>query len=319
MEKLLFDKDFKNMTSSEKKDYYEELRKQCLLIEDHQPRFCQDLIKRVYPFLRNYKLEIQGEENIPKDTPVLFLVNHSNSHDVFTAYEVLSVLKRRGSVMVSTDCLNPLTTGLFRASNATLLDRRIKEERNSSVLRMSRKVVEGIDGVVFGESTWNLHPTLPMHNIRQGISKISAITQVPIIPVIFEYIENEGIISKEGNLYKKCIIRFGRPHMINHDYDLISQTNILRDEMIKMRTQIWNNNNINKSSIRDIDPLLYVNNIYLKKFKALGFALDSKQEQEYLLFLENEPRENEYTLNSEGILVPGITEKDSNIRKLLRK
>lgn len=308
-----------NLSLSEKKEYYEKLKEQCFLIRDNQFRFGQDIIKNVYSFLRQYKLEIQGEENVPKDSNALFLVNHSNSHDIFTAYEVLSLLQRRASVMVATDCLNSITTGIFNISNATLLDRRKKEERQNSVLALSKKILSGNDGVIFGESTWNLHPILPMHNIRKGVATISAITQVPIIPTIFEYIEEDGILRTEGQLYKKCIIRFGKPVMINYNNNFISHSNQVREEMIKIRRQIWGDYNIKKMCIGDIDPLVYINHTYLKKFNALGFTYDSKKEQEYLLFLENDKKENEYTIDINGNFQPGITEKNFELNKMLRK
>lgn len=309
----------KNLLPSQKKEYYEKLKEQCLLIKDNQFCFGQDAIKIVYPFLRKYKLEMEGEENIPKDSNALFLVNHSNSHDIFTAYEVLSCLQRRGSVMVATDCLNPITTEIFNISNATLLDRRKKEEKQHSIFEMSKKILSGVDGVIFGESTWNLHPILPMHNIRKGTSTISAITQVPIIPTIFEYIEEDGFMKKEGQLYKKCLIRFGEPIMIGYDKDLLIQTNQIRDEMIRIRRQIWHDYSIRKERISDIDPLIYLNHTYLKKFNALGFTYDSKKEQEFLLFLEGESKANEYTIDIEGNFMPGITEKSFELNKILRK
>lgn len=310
---------FENLSVSQRKEYYEKLKEKCLLIKDNQFCFGQDIIKKLYPFLRQYKLEIQGEENIPRDSNALFLVNHSNSHDIFTAYEVLSCLQRRASVMVATDCLNPLTTQIFNISNATLLDRRKKDERENSVLALSKKIIFGNDGVIFGESTWNLHPILPMHNIRKGAATISAISQVPIIPTIFEYIEEDGILKAEGQLYKKCLIRFGKPLMINYDENFIIQSNKIREEMIKIRKQIWKDYNIRRDCISDIDPSIYINHTYLKKFKALGFTYDSKKEQEYILFLENEPKVNEYTIDIDGNLCPGITDKSFELRKILRK
>ena len=226
--RFLSNNELDNLSSLERKEYYENLRNYCLLMKDNQLQIGQGLIKRFYPLLRNYKLEIEGYENIPSDSNALFVVNHSNSHDIFTAYEVLSMLNRKGSVMVATDCLNKVTTKIFNMSNATLLDRRKKEDRESSVYRLSRKILEGNDGVIFGESTWNLHPIMPMHNIKLGASKISAITQVPIIPTIFEYIEINDLVDKEKNLIKKCIIRFGKPIIINYNDNLIMQSNIIR-------------------------------------------------------------------------------------------
>ena len=103
--------------------------------------------------------------------------------------------------------------------------------------------------------------------------------------------------------------------MLNYEEDLITQTNRIKEEMENIRKSIWSSYNINRSSINEIDPNEYINHTYLKKFKALGFTYDSKKEQEFLLFLENELKENEYTIDDKGDFVPGITEKDSKIIK----
>ena len=315
---FLSNKELEKLSPSKRKEYYEKLREYSLLMRDNQLHVGQELIHKFYPLLRNYKLEIEGIENIPQDSNALFVVNHSNSHDIFTAYEVLSMLQRKGTVMVATDCLNPATTAIFNISNATLLDRRKKEDKNDSVFKLSRKILEGNDGVIFGESTWNLHPVLPMHNIKQGASKISAITQVPIVPTIFEYIEENDFVDKEKDLIKKCIIRFGKPIVINYNEDLILQTNTIKQSMVDIRTRIWSDYSINRNNISNIDPELYVNHTYSKKFKAFGFTYNSRKEQEYLLFLDGEPKENEYFINDEGEFVPGITEKNTKLRVLKR-
>ena len=46
---------------STQKEYYEYLRKLCLKIKNNQLKIGQNVIKTVYPFLRNYKIEIEGE------------------------------------------------------------------------------------------------------------------------------------------------------------------------------------------------------------------------------------------------------------------
>ena len=301
---------------SNKKDYYKRLREFCITLRDNQFNFGQDLIKNIYPLIRNYKIELEGLENIPKDTNVLFVANHSNSHDIFTAYEMFSMLERMGSVMVATDCLNPITTQIFNVSNATLLDRNNKKEREDSVFKLSKKIIEGNDGLIFGESTWNLHPTLPMHNIRNGVLKVSLISQVPIIPVIFEYIENDGIITSEKNLIKKCIIRFGETIFVNYNDILSSKSSDIRKYMTSMRKKIWSDYMIDRNSIENIDQMTYINHTYVKKFKSFGFEYNSRKEQEYLLFLDGEPKENEYTIDDKEKLVPGITEKGFEYKKI---
>ncbi len=311
-------KNLEEMTVSERKEYYEALREKCFNLEHKQLDIGQGIIKKVYPLLRNYKIEIEGEENVPKYRNVLFVANHSNSHDAFTAYETFSLLGRNGSEMVGSDCLVPATRKIFDISDATLLDRYSKEECQNAASIMAHKLLNGKNGWIYGESTWNLHPTLPMHNIKNGAVKISLISEVPVVPVIVEYVENEGIIKSESKLINRCIIRFGKPMYFNYTDSLPVQSKRITDEMTRMRKELWKELGIKRDSLDDIDKLEYLNHTYIKKFKALGFTYDSEKEEKFLLYLNGEPRENEYTLNEEGIFVPGITKKDSKIRKLFK-
>ena len=281
---------------SNNKEYFYELKKQCLSIDSHQFSFGQDLIKKIYPIIRNYEIEIQGEENIPKGENVLFVANHSNSHDIFTAYELFSMLQRRGSVMVATDCLNLFTTSIFNISNATLLDRRNKKDRENSILTLSKKILDGSDGLIFGEGTWNIHPVLPMHNIKNGAAKVSLITQVPIVPVIFEYIENNSFVLSDRELYKKCVIRFGKPIMINYNDTLSRQSKQIQEEMIVLRKQLWSTYGIRREEINEIDKG-YSNKIkwWLVKFRGVA----SKYLDHYLNWRAFEYKNSiEYTRNN---------------------
>lgn len=314
---FLFDDNFLNSLSPIDRIAY--LKKLSMCVKHNQLCIGQDIIKIAYPFVRKYKIELQGIENVPKDSKVIFLCNHSNSHDIFTAYEMFSMLNRRGSVMVATDCLNPVTTGIFNISDATLLDRNNSYSRRSSVINMSSKIINGNDGLIFGEGTWNLHPVNLMQNIHKGASTISAITGVPIVPTIFEYVE-DGIKYGESKLYKKCIIRFGRPIVIDPNNDLIFQTNGMKQEMESIRRKLKSEYGTYIKELKDVDPEVYILRTYLKKFDAFGFTFDSKKEQEFLLFLNGESKENEYTLEK-GEFVPGITLENPNqeIQKILRK
>lgn len=60
--------------------------------------------------------------------------------------------------------------------------------------------------------------------------------------------------------------------------------------------------------IEDIDPIMYVNHTYAKKFKALGFTFNSETEQKYLLF-DSESKESEYRIDENGEFKPGIITK----------
>lgn len=307
---FLSNHELESFSIEKKREYFEALKAYCQGLEASSKKYYgQELISRIYPLLRNYDLEIMGAENIPKNDTALFVCNHSNSHDIFTAYETLAQLKKKTSVLVASDCLSPFTKAIFTSANATMIDRNDKVSTTEGTYRIAKKILSGTYGFIFGEATWNLHPCLPMQHLKIGATKISAITDKTIIPTIFEYIEIPEILSKEEDLYSKCIICFGEPFAIKKEESLIKQTRQLKNIMENMRTGLWKKHGIKKDSIQDIDKQLYINHTYLKKFKALGFTYDSFKESQFIYRDSNSPFENEYHINESGEFSPGIIKK----------
>lgn len=301
----------KNMSSSEKISYYNKLRKYCeSLSRENQKEISnsQKMISKLYnPKFYDNKLEVIGEKNIPSNEYVIFVCNHSNSHDIFSMYSILERLNISTSVMVATDCLNMFSISVFAMLDSTFLKRNDKVSSNNSIYKMASKIFSGKTGVIFGESTWNLHPIKPMQNLKIGSAKIAAITGGVVVPTILEYIETPYICDKEIQLYEKAVISFGKPHRIKATDNMAMETLFIQNNMEKMRKEIWEKNNINRDNIDVIDKNLYLNHVYLKKFKALGFKYDSLKESSYLRKDINGNVENEYCLNRNDEFVPGIT------------
>lgn len=307
--------DIDRLNPSAKKDYYEQIRKQLLQNAGNNSMlsYGQKGVPKIYSTFRGFPVEYEGIENIPADTPVLFVCNHSNSKDGFTASEMFAMLQRPGSVMVATDCLNTLSTRVFKTIKATTFDRRNPAARVGAPLEMAGKMLGGMTGALFGESTWNLHPTLPAHNIRLGAPYISTISGYPMIPTIFEYIENDGFIKSESDLYKKLIIRFGEPILVTPSDSLTEKADLLTMEMTRMRQEIWSDYGIIKT-FDYIDPRVYVNHTLLKKF-TFGFTYNSREEQKFLYFRPGQAQENEWTIK-DGIFQPGITDKKLTLKEV---
>ena len=308
--KILSTREIENLTPDQRKIYYQKLKEYCSQLDIKRfKNIGQKLISKIYPLLRNYDLEIIGEENIPKDDSAIFMCNHSNSHDIFTAYEVFEQLGRTASVMVASDCLSLATETLFRISDATIIDRRDKASSLKGLHEHSKKIIEGTCGVVFGEATWNLNPYLPMQQIKIGGTHMGAITEKCIIPTILEYVEVPDIVTKESELYKKCVITFGKPIKIDPSLSPIAQTIIVQKAMEELRSESWQRNGIVRNGTESINKEIYLNHTYIKKFKALGFTYDSESESKFLYSPTGEPVENEYTINDNGEFAPGITPK----------
>lgn len=295
-------KEVEKYTLSEKKRYYTSLKNICHHMKNASMS-CNGVISFIAPALRKFEIEIRGCENIPASN-VLFAANHSNSHDYFVTKEVFSKLKRKITPLGARDGLNILAYLVFRMGDVTFIDRNDKKSTEKGILKFCSKILAGKDGIIFGEGTWNLHPIRPMLKIKTGAVQISLITEKPIVPAIYEYVEVPTKCNKEGELYTKCIVQFGKPIYTAIGENIYEQTEKVMQVMIAMRKNLWEELGINRNSISEINKDVYLNHLYLKKFKAIGFKYNSRWESQFLV-----DKENEYFLNENGEFVPGILEK----------
>lgn len=304
-------KDLEQLDLDKKIKYYETLKDYCdsIKIDIEAKKISKKLISLLAPFLRKYDLEIIGQENIPKEDSAVFICNHSNSHDFFTTQEVFNSLGRNVSPFGASDCLNFISLQLFKLGDVTLIDREDKESSLLGLMTQTKKIIDGEDGIIFSEGTWNLHPIKPMQDIKVGGTQSALIAKKVIIPTIFEYVEVPDIVSKESELYSRCIVQFGKPITININDNLFIKTKEIQNTLEEMRLNLWNKLGIKRNSINDINQDIYLNHTYLKKFDAVGFEFDSEHEFKYLLRNREGYYENEYTKDENGNFVPGITHK----------
>lgn len=308
--KFLTSKEIEKLDNNAKIEYYELLRKYSsdLNINVNSKNISKKIISHIAPKLRSYDLDIIGEKNISIEPGAVFICNHSNSHDFFTIHEVFNELKRPVTPFGADDCLNFFTLQLFKAGDVTLINRNDKESSINGIMEFSKKIIDGEDGIIFSEGTWNLHPIKPMLPIKVGGTQTALIANTVVIPTVFEYVEVPDIVSKEKELYKRCIVSFGKPIMVKIEDNIFEKAKEIQDTLASMRLELWKKLNINKSNIDEINKEVYLNHTYLKKFKALGFEFDSEHEFQFLL-KKNGQYENEYHLDDNGNFVPGITHK----------
>ena len=311
MDKLLNNKELEEIDSKNRQEYYARLKEALI---GNAPTIKKNSVIRsvaykVLPIVRNYDFCMRGTENIPQDINCLFVINHSNSHDVPTAQEALHRLGINQCFLASSEGLNPVVSLLFRECGAVLFNRFDKRAASEAFITMTSNLVNGAYGVIFSESTWNLHPYKPMHLIKTGAVYSAAIADVPIVPVIFEYIETNGLCKKENELYTKCVVTFGKPMRITSQFGLIAQTDDLQISLEKMRRNVWKEFAIKKSEFNDEDILRYLNHTYLKKFGGL-FSYDSVVENKVLLIKDQISSENDYHLDNNGLFVPGNLSKE---------
>lgn len=296
------------LSKEDKIKYFEELKKyyQDLKINSNTNRYIKNIIKNIVSKVRNYDFEIVGTENIPKDNRGLFLVNHSNSHDFFSMQETFTKeLDIDFVFLASNEGLNKVIISIFKSTGGVLMNRSDKTSIDIALNEFIFQMLNGRFGIIYPESTWNLHPYKPMLKIKTGPVFMSAITGHPIIPTIYEYVENSKFCEKEKDIYKKCIVKIEEPIYIDKTKSIIKQTNEIQKIIEEKRVALWKHINIERKSIEDVNKTIYLNHTYLKKFDGAWY-FDSLRENKYIFGNNSFDLENEYHLDENGCFVPGI-------------
>lgn len=312
LDRFLSIKELERLSIEEREKYYQSLREYCssIKVNIESKKIGKKILSLLAPNLRNYKLEIYGEENIPKEDSAVFICNHSNSHDFFTTQEVFNNIDRNVTTFAASDCLNFISLQMFKLGNVTLIDRGDKQSSLDGLMSFSNRLIAGQDGIIFSESTWNLHPVKPMQNLKTGGTQSAVIANKVIVPTVFEYVEVPDVVNKETELYTRCIVVFGKTITVKEGDNIIEKTKLVQTTLEEMRTNLWKKLGIRKTSLDDINKEVYLNHTYLKKFGGLGFEFDAEHEFPYMLGNSNLTVENEYTLNENNEFVPGITHKN---------
>ena len=151
-----------------------------------------------------------GEENVPKDTPVLYIGNHRSFFDVHLTYPRCPI--RTGYVAKKEMEKVPLLSTWMKRLHCLFLDRKDIKQGLKTILEAIEKVKSGISICIFPEGTRNKNESelelLPFH---EGSFKISTKAKCPIIPIA---------ISNSANIWEAhfpkvkpthVIVEYGKP------------------------------------------------------------------------------------------------------------
>ena len=242
----------------------------------------------------------------------IFAVNHSNSHDGPNMHSILS--KEMGltaSLLVASDPLSPFLRLIFDGVNSTLINRNSSESIDDGIMELLYRLLNNQFIVIFPESTWNLHPTRPMQGVQRGTAFLGAASEQPVIPTIMEYIEIPALFTKEKYIYKKAVIKFGAPMIIDPDEDIDIQSLELEKRMARMRREIWINEGIERTNLSKMNPIINANHTRLKI--AAFDAANIEKEREGILF-HGDDHTNAYTMamadSVSDMWIPGTPGKE---------
>ncbi|MGN1147716.1 MAG: lysophospholipid acyltransferase family protein [Lachnospiraceae bacterium] len=162
--------------------------------------------------LAGTKVIALGEENIPKDTAVLYVGNHRSFFDIVLTY--VRVPRPTGYIAKKEMEKVPLLSIWMKNLHCLFLDRDNIKEGLKTILAAIEKAKSGISICIFPEGTRNKTSDtfLPFH---EGSFKIAEKAGVPIIPMTI--VNSAAVFEDHFPKIKKTtvVIEYGKPIYIN--------------------------------------------------------------------------------------------------------
>ncbi|SDB64880.1 1-acyl-sn-glycerol-3-phosphate acyltransferase [Butyrivibrio sp. INlla16] len=162
---------------------------------------------RCVAFLSGAKLTVIGEENVPKDTAVLYVGNHRSYYDIVLSY---SRVPRITGYIAKKEILKvPILSQWMRNMDCLFLDRDDIRQGLQVILSAIDKVKNGISITIYPEGTRNgTDEMLPFH---KGSFKIAQKTGCPIVPMT---INNSNAIFEDHIPFLRkshVVLEYGEP------------------------------------------------------------------------------------------------------------
>ena len=172
-------------------------------------RIVQTVFKAVL-WVGGVKVTFIGEENVPKDTPVLYIGNHRSFFDVPLTYPRCPI--RTGYVAKKEMEKVPLLSTWMKRLHCLFLDRKDIKQGLKTILEAIEKVKSGISICIFPEGTRNKNESelelLPFH---EGSFKISTKAKCPIIPIAISNSANIWEAHFPKVMPTHVIVEYGKP------------------------------------------------------------------------------------------------------------
>ena len=163
---------------------------------------------RVILWICGTKITVLGEENVPKDEPVLYVANHRSYFDILLTY--VRVPRPTGYISKKEMERYPLLRNWMRNLHCLFLDRKDIKQGLKTILTGIEQMKSGISMCIFPEGTRNkVNDTfLPFHG---GSFKLAEKSGCPIVPISLN--NTAAIFEDHIPKIKKAhvVIEYGKP------------------------------------------------------------------------------------------------------------
>lgn len=188
----------------------------CLIGKNEKWRYKSDLIAlrivqwafKVMLFVAGTKITVIGEENVPKDQPVLYIPNHRSYFDILLLYSRVPGL----TGFVSKDSMRKfyLLCDWMKKLHCLFLNRENPREGLKTILQGIENINNGISMCIFPEGTRNKNAE-EMLPFKEGSMKMAEKTGCLVIPVALS--NTAEIFENHAPWIRSCkvVIEYGTP------------------------------------------------------------------------------------------------------------
>lgn len=155
------------------------------------------------------RVEVSGLENIPTDTPALFLSNHQSLVDIAAIVDKLPTAVSWRFVAKKELVRVPIFGWCLITTGQIIIDRGNRERATKSLERAAERIRGGASVIVFPEGTRSAAGSL--RPFKSGPFHLAVAAQVPIVPIT---VSGSQRITPKGSLHVHAgtvRIAFGKP------------------------------------------------------------------------------------------------------------
>lgn len=189
------------------------------------------MVRKLLEKFCGYEIVVEGAEKVDG-----LLGIYAHTHQSKADHINLIASNPNHTIMLNSSVLSIFYKLVLCINGVIYVDKFDKESKHNSKTEMIRLLLQGTSITMFPESAWNCSPNKLHLPLYIGMVDIAKKAQVPIIPVVQEYIYDENKYNGKERI-KKAIIVYGEPIYVREEDSLLDKLDEYSESISTIR---WN-------------------------------------------------------------------------------
>lgn len=278
--KILSFKEENKLNRDERLKYFKELRKyllnsSCDNLTKGSLKICPKINKKIRMILNKfcgYDIVVEGIEKIDGLVGI-----YAHTHQSKCDHINLIASNPNHTIILNSAVLSKLYKCVLSINGVLYVDKSDKDNKNKAKIEIVKLLLQGKSVTIFPESAWNCSPNKLHLPLYIGLVDIARKTQVPIIPVVQEYVYDEVKVDGIERI-KKVYIHYGKPIYVKEDDDLFAKLEEYSESISTMRWNLIEKKGLFKRE--ELSNIYYINFLRgcIRNLKNAGIDINVEKE-----------------------------------------